>query len=153
MISIAEYIKPECIALELKEKKKKQVIQELTELLRSTGHIDNAPQLVTLILKRERMASTGIGHGVAIPHVLSEYTDRTLITVGRSQSGVAFDAVDNLPVQLIFLILGPPSSASDHLKLLSKLSRLLSDQQFRQNLLEAETAEEVIELFRSKEEL
>ncbi|MFO7850299.1 MAG: PTS sugar transporter subunit IIA [Spirochaetia bacterium] len=151
MISIAEMMSPDRINLELKEKKKKKVIQELAEMLGETGIVNDSSSLTKQILKRESMASTGIGHGIAIPHVLTDLVDQTLITFGRSSRGIAFDSVDNRPVYLFFLIVGPSSCSGEHLKLLSKLSRLLTDESFREKLLGAEKPEEVIELFRRGE--
>lgn len=151
MISIAEMMSPDRIKLELEEKKKKKVIKELAEMLGKTKIVSDSSQLTKQILKRESMASTGIGHGIAIPHVLTDLFDQTLITFGKSSRGVPFDSVDNRPVYLFFLIVGPSSASGEHLKLLSKLSRLLTDESFREKLLGAKAPEEVIELFQKGE--
>ncbi|HKK65180.1 MAG TPA: PTS sugar transporter subunit IIA [Clostridia bacterium] len=153
MISITGLLSPECISLELREKRKKRVIAELSDLIQSAGKVENGKTLARKILEREAMASTGIGHGIAIPHCLTNLVDDTVMAFGRSTNGVPFDSADNKPAQLIFLLTGPQTATSEHLKLLSKLSRLLTEQQFRTQLFEAATAEEVIELFRRAEEV
>ncbi|MDZ7792723.1 MAG: PTS sugar transporter subunit IIA [Spirochaetia bacterium] len=153
MISITGLLSPECISLELHEKRKKRVIAELTDLLQSAGKVENGKALARKILEREAMASTGIGHGIAIPHCLTNLVDDTVMAFGRSTNGIPFDSADNKPAQLIFLLTGPQTATSEHLKLLSKLSRLLTEQQFRTQLFDASTAEEVIELFRREEEV
>ena len=153
MISITGLLSPECISLELQEKRKKRVIAELSGLLQRAGKIENGKALAGKIIEREAMASTGIGHGIAIPHCLTNLVDETVMAFGRSTNGIPFDSADNKPAQLIFLLAGPQTATSEHLKLLSKLSRLLTEQQFRAQLIEAPTAEEVIELFHQAEEL
>ncbi len=143
---------PECIKMELKQKKKKRVIREMVELSAAAKKLDDIDSLVKKILERENSASTGIGHGIALPHVFTDHVKETIIAFGRSSSGIAFDAIDNRPVHLIFLIIGPSSSTGEHLKLLSKLSRLLTDKPFREKLLHVENAEEVLSMFREEEE-
>jgi fructose-specific phosphotransferase system IIA component len=149
--SITDIVTPERIMLDVEGKKKKAVIRELAELFEPdiTG---DPSQLVKLLLKREKMASTGIGHGVAIPHVMTEMVDETLMAIGRSSSGVPFDSIDNRPVRLFFFLIGPPASTAAHLKLLSKLSRIITDETMRRRLLEAQDAEEVIRILREGEE-
>lgn len=152
MISISELLSPECIQLSLKERRKKRVIPELTALLEQAGKVSDGTALADKIIEREALASTGIGHGIAIPHCLTNLVDTTVMAFGRSVSGIPFDSADNKPAQLIFLLAGPQSATGQHLKLLSKLSRILTEQQFRTHLFEAQEAEEVIELFRRAEE-
>ena len=152
MISIAEMMRPECIKLELNQKKKKRVIREMVELPAAAKIIEDTDSLVKKILERENSASTGIGHGIALPHVFTDLVKETIIVFGRSSSGIAFDSIDNRPVHLVFLIIGPSSSTGEHLKLLSKLSRLLTDKQFREKLLHVEGVEEVLDMFREEEE-
>src|SRR6056297_1709080 len=139
--------------MNLNEKRKKRVIPELTALLEQAGKVSDGNSLADKIIEREALASTGIGHGIAIPHCLTNLVDETVMAFGRSTNGIPFDSADNKPAQLIFLLAGPQTATSEHLKLLSKLSRLLTEQQFRAQLIEAPTAEEVIELFHRAEEL
>ena len=122
-------------------------------MLQNAGKVSDGSALANKIIDREAMASTGIGHGIAIPHCLTNLVDTTVMAFGRSLSGVPFDSADNKPAQLIFLLAGPQSATGAHLKLLSKLSRILTEKQFRIQLLDAQEAEEVIELFRRAEEL
>ena len=152
MTTISDFLVPQAIRLSLKEKRKKRVIGELVEVLASAWDLDNAPALTEQILGREKMGSTGIGHGVAIPHCLTSLTERTIMAFGRCRQGISYGAADNRPVYLVFLLLGPESATSEHLKLLSKLSRLLTEEQFREHLMEAGEPEEIVELFRQREE-
>lgn len=153
MISIVDLLSPECIQLNLAQKRKKRVIFELTAILEAAHKVRDGKALARKIVERESVSSTGIGHGVAIPHSLTELADQTVMAFGRSIPGVPFDSVDKKPARLIFLLTGPLSASGEHLKLLSRLSRLLTEQSFREGLLRAASAEEVIDLFRKGEGL
>ncbi len=152
MNSITDILAPERIRLDLASKKKKQVVFELAELFRSEVG-EETSTLAKQLYKREKMSSTGIGHSVAVPHVMTELVDRTLMAVGRSVHEIPFDSVDNRPVRLFFLLVGPPGSTATHLKTLSKLSRILTQASLREVLLETEDPREVIEILRSEEEV
>lgn len=152
MISVVELLSPGCIKLDLKEARKSRVILELVELLEAAAVVSDKDALAQKILEREALGSTGIGHGVAIPHCLTSAVDRTMMAFGRSATGIHFDK-DNRQTRLIFLLAGPPTAAAEHLQLLSRLSRLLSNETFRNGLLDVATAAEVLELFGGAEEL
>ena len=153
MISIIELLSPECIKLDLTEKRKKRVIAELTGLLETAGKVHDGNALAEKIIEREAIASTGIGHGIAIPHCLTNLVDQTVMAFGRCPAGIPFDAADNKPALLIFLLAGPQAATGEHLKLLSRLSRLLTEKVFRDRLLAVKTPAELIDLFREGEEL
>jgi len=148
--TISQIISEELIVLELKGRKKRQIIDELASHVAEEIELKTR-ELSKKILEREKMASTGIGHGVAIPHVLIEGLDRTRMVFGRSESGVPFEAADKAPVHLFFLIVGPKSASAEHLKLLSKLSRMVTNREFRRKLREADNPKEVMEIFRAEE--
>lgn len=139
------------MTMELDSKKKKQAIKEMSDLFVKAGKIQNGGALQKHLLNREKLASTGIGHGLAIPHALCDLTEETIIGFGRSSAGIPFDSVDNKPVHLIFLIIGPSDATAEHLKILSKLSRLLTDEAFRESLMAAKTPEEVVTIFKAGE--
>jgi mannitol/fructose-specific phosphotransferase system IIA component (Ntr-type) len=151
--TLAELLKPEGMSLGMREKRKKKALEELAELCAAAWDLDNPAALTGEILQREKMGSTGIGHGVAIPHCLTSMADFTAMAFGRSNQGISYGAPDNRPVHLLFLLIGPQSAVAEHLKLLSKLSRLLTEEDFRNRLLTAGDPGEVIDLFRRREEL
>jgi len=122
---------------ELRAKDKKSVIRELSEAMgRSTDFID-PDQLVHILLEREKLGSTGIGSGVAIPHGKLSDLEDIVAGFGRSKEGIDFDSQDGEPTHLFFVLVAPENSAGLHLKALAKLSRLLKNPQFRQKLMEA----------------
>lgn len=154
MVRISELLQPSCIKLELEASKKKDVIRELLNLLSVQGHLppSQVEQVWQELLEREKASSTGIGSGIAIPHKIIHGFSSTVMAFGRKKKGIPFDSIDGQPVNLVFLILGKEGSESFHLRLLSKLARLLQQPAFRESLLNAETPEEISSIFRKGEE-
>ena len=113
---IASVLDPRCVALDLKGKKKPEILTELVELLSGSGLVKEPKHLIRELVKRERLSSTGIGDGIAIPHTLTERAERTVMAFGRKRGGVKFDAVDKQPVYLFFLLVGPKGAYTAHLK-------------------------------------
>lgn len=140
-----------CIGLDLSGRKKPEIIEELVQLLVDAGLTEKGREITDLVLQREALISTGIGDGIAVPHCLAPGVETTMLAFGRHPKGAKFDAVDKKPVRLFFLMVGPPGAHSEHLRLLSKLSRLLRDDSLKQGLLNASTREEVIDLFTRRE--
>lgn len=151
-IEMSGLLDPRCVGLELEQKKKPELIAELVELLNRGGRTTDPARLSAEIMEREKLSSTGIGNGIAIPHVLSSTVGGTSLAFGRKLDGARFDAVDNQPVSLFFLLVGPQGSHAEHLRILSKLARYLHDRTFCQALLDAANSDAVIEAFRRKEE-
>lgn len=149
---IAELLDPRCVILDLQGRKKRQVIEELAQRVAEVHDLGDAGALTAEIMEREQITSTGIGHGIGIPHRLTARVKRTVIAFGRKSEGLPFDSIDNKPVTLVFLILGPEGKHVTHLKLLSKLSRLLHNTVLLERLHTATTAEEVIEALAGNEE-
>jgi fructose-specific phosphotransferase system IIA component len=150
---LSELLKPDCIELDLQGKKKPEIIGELLEVISRCADIGDRDAMYDSLMEREELSSTGIGNGIAIPHCLTPKAGATSVAFGRKLEGARFDSVDNQPVTLFFLLIGPEGNPNLHLQLLSKLARYLHDGTFCQKLLSAESSEEVIEAFRSKEEL
>lgn len=151
MISLSEILDERSIELDLKSRRKKELIEELVAVLGRSMPVADPRRLADELLERERLTSTGIGHGLAIPHRLVPGFPRAALAFGRKAGGVPFDAIDRQPVSLFFLILGPAGSQAEHLPLLSRLSRLLHDSEFRRALEQARSPAEVLAAFREKE--
>ncbi|OPY72118.1 MAG: PTS system fructose-specific EIIABC component [Syntrophorhabdus sp. PtaU1.Bin050] len=135
-MTIEEALQESCVIDDLKGKTKEDVLVELVGALKSAGLIENEREVVNVILEREKLGSTGIGDGVAIPHGKLKGLRKIICVFGRSIDGVDFDAIDSRPVHIFFLLLAPENSASLHLKMLSRISKLLRDPSFRKKLLE-----------------
>jgi len=151
MGGICRRMSPECIILDLEEQNKERVIRLLTEKLAETHHIDDPELLVKDILEREQLASTCLGLGCAVPHAHSAAAESTFIAAARLDPPQHFEAPDGEPVSLIFLLAGPPNSAGLHIRLLSKLARLLHNSAFRESLKHAETPEEFYQIICDKD--
>ncbi len=153
MFKISETLKEERIILELKSTSKKEAIRELALVLKGAPEISDFDKFLEDVFQREVLGTTGIGQGVALPHARSEVVNKFAICFGRSKKGIDFGALDEEPVHLIFLIGNPKEDVQNYLKTLAHLSRLLRKEDFREKLIEAKDAKEIIEIFRVQEEL
>lgn len=151
-MKILDFLAPECIVTDLKGVTKKEVIQELTEVLKKGNKLSSVDKIVQALLEREALGSTGIGQGIAIPHGKSDEVKGIVASFGVSKRGVEFEALDGEPVYLVFLLIAPRESAGDHLKALAKISRLLKDKFFRQALREAKSSAEVLKIIKEEDE-
>ena len=142
-MKLSDILRESCVVADIKGKTKKEILRELVGPLKDTNLIDNVDAVVKIIMERERLGSTGIGDGVAIPHGKMKNIDSIICAVGRSQEGVDFDAVDRQPVHIFFLVLAPEDSASLHLKVLSRISKILRDPSFRKTILKLANAHEI----------
>lgn len=141
------------MTLSMKARKKKDAIEELVTVLHDAGKIGEINHLLSELSARENAVSTGIGQGVAIPHYMGIHgPDDTYIVFGRKREGIPFDALDNKPVTLFFLIAGPEGKKNNHLQLLCKLARILRDPQLRESLLDAITPDDIIKAVTQMEE-
>lgn len=144
-MKLSELLKENNVIPDLKAKDKKGALEELAEaMLNRTPNVDKGA-LVEVLLERERLGSTGIGDGVAIPHGKFHGIDQPIISFGRSRKGLDFEAMDGEPVYLFFLLVAPENSASIHLKALAKIARILKNSSFRKVLIEARTRKDIYE--------
>ncbi|HSH36087.1 PTS sugar transporter subunit IIA [Schnuerera sp.] len=135
------------ISFDLKGGNKEEVIDELIELLYKDGAVTNKKDFKLAVIKREEQFSTGIGHGIGIPHGKSDAVSMASIAFGISKDGVDFDSMDGQPVNLIFLIAVPKNSDDMHLKILSFISRRLMHSDVRGKLMKAQSYEDILEAF------
>ncbi len=154
MLELSRILDRQCVRLELSASRKKEAIAELIDMVKKAGKIKNinTDSLLKDMLSREKISSTGIGSGVAIPHKLVEGLDKTVMAFGRKKEGINFDSIDGKPATLFFLILGKEGSSSNHLRLLSRLARLLHDPVFRDSLENAQNPDDVIDAIARQEE-
>ncbi|NVM27174.1 MAG: PTS sugar transporter subunit IIA, partial [Desulfobacterales bacterium] len=131
---------------------KKGVLEELLESITGQERPLNKGTLLQVLLERERLGSTGIGDGVALPHGKLRGLDNLLLSFGRSIEGLDFDSIDEQPAYLFFLLLAPENSAGMHLKSLAKISRMLKDGNLRQQLMRAKSREEIYKIIIDKDE-
>ncbi len=142
---MSDFVVREAIVPEVAASNKEGVIRELVESLRNAGYFKgaDAEDVVRAILKREQIASTGIGRGVAIPHAKHNSAERLIGTVALSRPGVPFDAVDGEPVYIFVLLISPQDQPGNHLRALENISRSLRDDGFVRSLRQATSREKI----------
>ncbi|NVL90658.1 MAG: PTS sugar transporter subunit IIA, partial [Desulfobacterales bacterium] len=123
---ILDTLKEEVIIAELNAGDKKGVVEEIAGSMAKASGV-NQQEMVRVLLERERLGSTGIGGGIAIPHGKLKSLDSLLVGFGRSPKGVDFEALDGKPAHLFFLLIAPEDSSGTHLRMLARISRLLKD--------------------------
>ena len=143
-------LREECIVPELAARNKEGALKELTQVLARFSGLDET-YLLRLINDREKVGSTGVGNGVAIPHAKVGQLDRVLLCLGRSRDGISFDAIDNQPVHIAVMILSPPDRPDEYLKILGKVSRLLKNPDLRKQIRQATATTEIVGLFADAE--
>ena len=151
-MKFSELINKNYIIPEFKGSTKKQVLEELVEALASNKLEIDKVVLLNALLEREKLGSTGIGDGVAIPHGKLNGLDNIILLFGKSGQGVDFDAIDRKPVCMVFLLVAPADSAGLHLKALARLSRMLREKEFKNSLLMAPDAETLLKIIIYKDE-
>jgi PTS system nitrogen regulatory IIA component len=142
---LSELLEENSIIPDLKAKDKKGVLGELAQAMVEQKPYLDKEALVNVLLERERLGSTGIGDGVAIPHGKFHGIEQPIISFGRSRRGLDFESMDGEPAHLFFLLVAPENSASIHLKALARIARILKNSSFRKVLIEAQTQKEIYE--------
>ena len=138
-----QILKEEFLSDNLLSDNKKDVLAELINVLIASGLTIDRAKAIDVLQQREKLGSTGIGDGVAIPHGKVSDLPNLVIAFGRSKKGIPFDAVDGKPVHLFFLLMAPENSAGQHLKVLAKISKLLKTPEFCRKLIDAETTSDL----------
>ena len=148
---IDDFLAEDMVVAALEGRKKDDVIEELAEVVsRHHPEIDHW-KLVGALQDRERLNSTALGEGVAIPHGRLPGVKRVVAAFGRSPQGVDFNSLDGKPTHLFFLLVAPEDSAGAHLKALARISRLLKDDSFRARLMQAEDGPSLYRIIREED--
>lgn len=145
-MKIAEFLSPNAVVADLSARSKPDVLVELASTLTRSNPTLKQERLVEVLKEREKLGSTGIGEGVAIPHGKLPGMVQLTASFGVSRSGIDFEAIDGKPTHLFFALVAPENSAGVHLKALARISRLFKNPGFRQNILQAKTADEIYQL-------
>jgi nitrogen PTS system EIIA component len=137
---------------DLKGKTKKQVLDELIDaLLREKPELDRE-RLMAVLLERERLGSTGIGDGIAIPHGKLKDLDRLVLSFGKSDAGVDFESMDGKPVHILFLLVAPENCTGIHLRALARIARLLKNTLVRKRLVSVSTQDEIYAVIQQEDD-
>ena len=134
------------IDLHLKGTKKNEIINELLDLLYRTGKIRDREAALKAVIDREDKMSTGMKHGIAIPHGKTATTENLVACIGISDNPVDFDSLDKLPCRIFIMTLSPTEKTGPHLQFLAEVSLLFKSSEKREQILKAQTPEEVLEI-------
>ena len=151
-VKITDYITEDLIDLDLKSKNRESILVELSKLLERSKNIlveDN--DIYKALVDREKLGSTGIGKGGAIPHAKTESAKELTVAFGISRKGIDFNSMDDEEVHIFFVFASPNKDSQIYLKVLARISRLIREENFRQNLMDCNTAKEVIDCIAEKE--
>lgn len=144
---ITDVLKPEQVKMFLLGKTKEELFDELVDLASPDATADERAEALTAVHEREAMASTGVGEGVAIPHGMIDGLDNLVAAFGLTEQPVEYDAIDHLPVRLVFFILAPGGQPQRYMRFLARVSRLLNNRDLRQRLLACADAGQVYREF------
>ena len=144
---LSELFDEQRVQLNLEVAGKDELLECILKDLDSKDMVTNLEHALRDVIEREKVMSTGIGNGVAIPHAYTDGVDRLVADFYRTRSGVDFAALDGKEVDLFYVILGPKSSRRNHIKVLAKISRLLNHKEFRDSLRSAGSVGEVLDIF------
>jgi PTS system nitrogen regulatory IIA component len=149
-MKIVEFLRPDCVIHDLSGQTGPAVLAELCRPLVQSQKVD-AQRLLETLLEREKLGSTGIGEGVAIPHGKVPGLPALCASFGRSAAGIDFRAIDGRPTHLFFALFAPENSAGAHLKALARISRIFKNPAFRESILKAADAAEIYRLIEAED--
>lgn len=145
-LKLLDLLKEKYIVLDLKEKEKTKLIAELVDIVAKPSRIKDRKALIKAIIEREKLGSTAIGNGIAIPHVKIKGTKKPLLILGRSPEGVNFDSLDGEMTYLFFMLISPQEEVGSHLKILAMISHLVKDKFIVGRLKNAKNKHEIFEI-------
>ncbi len=148
-MDIKKFIKRNLIQLNLKGNNKKEIIDELSSLFLKSGNVTNIDKFRDDLYKREEISSTALEEGIAIPHCKTNAVKETAIAFGLHKTGVDYDSLDGEPSKLFFMIAAPENSTDEHIECLSALTKLLLNDEFRENLLNIDSIDNFFDLLKN----
>jgi PTS system nitrogen regulatory IIA component len=151
-VKITDFLNVKTVIPALTQREKRAVLEEMVEGLAANHQNLDKRKVLDVLLEREKISTTAIGEGVAIPHGKLPGVEHVVGVFARSPEGVDFASLDGGPTRLFFALIAPENAAADHLKALARISRLLKDDAFRRRLMEAETSEELFKIIAEEDE-
>jgi nitrogen PTS system EIIA component len=145
VIDLKDHVDPQRVK-DLTGATKDAVLEEMVDLVASSDAVTDRKSLLAAVRERERVLSTGIGLGIAIPHAKIPGVARFVVAVGRHAKGIEFDAIDGKPVHIVVLIAGPQDAQDRYLRLLARLSGRLRQEDVRRRILAAASPEEIVSI-------
>ena len=150
-MKIIDVLEEKFVRTKLPGSTKEEIIGSMIDLVAQSANVIDKEKVRQAIFEREKIMSTGVGNGFAIPHGKTEAVKDIVAAFAVTERPVDYQALDDQPVRLVFLLVGKDSLVGPHIKLLSRISRLMNKEGFREALLTSKTAKDVLELFRQEE--
>ena len=151
-MKISDILTEQTIITGLEGRTKDDIINTLVDLVGSSPKVSDKEKVRSAIFDREKIMSTGVGNGFAIPHGKTDAVSDVVAAFGVTAQPIDYQSLDEKPVRLVFLLVGKDSMVGPHIKLLSRISRLMNKEEFREKLLQATSSRDVLETFRREEE-
>lgn len=151
-MKLNDYIKFECIEVNCRLTDKSSIIEYIVELSLKSGQVNNYEIALRDVLEREKVLSTGIGKGLALPHAKTSAVNTFVVSLITLLEPVEYDSLDSEPVKLVILMLGPEGNIGMNLKILSKISRLLGNESIKNAIINASSKQEIFELISNYED-
>ncbi len=151
-MKVLDLLSTNYIIPEINANSKEDVINELINLFKDDQRVIDLEKVREAVLEREKIMSTGVGKGFAIPHGKTNAVNDILAAFGKSNQPIEYDSLDGHPVYLVFLLVGKDNLVSKHIKLLSRISRMMNKDEFRDKLMKAKTSQEILDIFSKEEE-
>ena len=148
---ITHLLTPGSVCVGLKGSTKAEILSALIDLVAGNPAVESLDTVRNDVLEREALMSTGVGQGLALPHAKTSGVRETIAAFAVSKSPIDFGSIDGLPVRLFFLLLGPETAGSQHIKVLSRISRLMNRSRTREALMAAKTVDGVLEILEKAE--
>jgi PTS system nitrogen regulatory IIA component len=145
-MNLKTVLNKETVSLHLKGTNKEEIVNELLDILVAAKKIDDRPSAYAAIMDREQKMSTGMKHGIAIPHGKSPTVHDLVACIGVSDAAVEFDALDNEPCRIFIMTLSPVEKTGPHLQFLAEISLLFKSAEKRQEILNSSSADEIIKI-------
>jgi PTS system nitrogen regulatory IIA component len=151
-VKITDFLNVHTVIPALKSREKNAALEEMAHQLAAQHPSLDGPRVLGVLLEREKISTTAIGEGVAIPHGKLPGVDKVVGVFARSPEGVDFASLDGEPTHLFFTLIAPEDAAADHLKALARISRLLKDTAFRNRLMKGQTRQEIFDIIAEEDQ-
>jgi len=151
-VKISDILTEDFVVVGLDVSSKEDAINALVELISKSEKVKNVNKVREAVFEREKIMTTGVGKGFAVPHGKTDAVTDIVAAFAITKKPIDYDSLDGEPVRLIFLLVGRDNMVGPHIKLLSRISKLMNDNNFREKLLNAKDSKEVVELFKTEEE-
>lgn len=152
-MNIFSLLEPQTVLSNLEVKDKTEILHRLVATLEGNVSAEVSEKILEAVIERESIMSTGVGKGLAIPHGKTAAVEQTYAAFAVLKDPIDYEAIDHKPVNMVFLLVGPQASNSLHIKMLSRISRLMNNSDFRGRLSKCTSSEEIIEQFKNEEQV